>query len=75
MNYNFIKIFLFYTFINLIIFICVSKISYKLKLLDIPNKRKSHPKPTAYTGGLALTLCYVFAIYLFKFPDEKFQYS
>jgi UDP-GlcNAc:undecaprenyl-phosphate GlcNAc-1-phosphate transferase len=46
-------------------------ISYKLNLLDIPNKRKMHLKPTAYTGGLALCFIYVFAIFLFNFPSQK----
>ncbi|MDA9105664.1 undecaprenyl/decaprenyl-phosphate alpha-N-acetylglucosaminyl 1-phosphate transferase [Candidatus Pelagibacter sp.] len=46
-------------------------ISYKLNLLDIPNKRKMHLKPTAYTGGLALCFIYIFAIFLFNFPSQK----
>lgn len=73
MDYNYIKIILLYLFINFIIFIFVAKVSYKLSLIDVPNKRKSHPKPTAYTGGLALILSYIFALYLFNFPDQKFD--
>ena len=30
-----------------------------------------HLKPTAYTGGLALCLIYIFSIYLFDFTDQK----
>jgi UDP-N-acetylmuramyl pentapeptide phosphotransferase/UDP-N-acetylglucosamine-1-phosphate transferase len=73
MDYNYIKIILLYLFINFIIFIVVAKVSYESSLIDVPNKRKSHPKPTAYTGGLALILSYIFALYLFNFPDQKFD--
>ncbi len=64
---------LFYFFISLIIFFFISKVSYKLNLVDIPDKRKTHSKPTANTGGLALCLTYIFAIYLFNFPSPKFD--
>ena len=40
--------------------------SYKLKLIDIPNKRKIHSKPTAYTGGLLISLIYLFSLQLFE---------
>ena len=61
----------FYLILGLIIFTLVSKISYKLNLVDKPNKRKTHLKPTAYTGGLALCITYIFAIYLFNFSSPK----
>lgn len=64
---------LFYLFLSLIIFFFISKVSYKLNLVDIPDKRKTHSKPTANTGGLALCLTYIFAIYLFNFPSPKFD--
>lgn len=64
---------LFYFFISLIIFFFISKVSYKLNLVDIPDKRKTHSKPTANTGGLALCFTYIFAIYLFNFPSPKFD--
>ena len=51
--------------IFLIIFF-FSKISYVLNLVDIPNERKRHSKPTAYTGGLAISLCYICSIHLFE---------
>tara|TARA_Y100000768_G_scaffold350053_1_gene300013 strand:+ start:572 stop:1513 length:942 start_codon:yes stop_codon:yes gene_type:complete len=34
-------------------------------LLDIPNKRKIHKKPTAYTGGIAISVILLTAIILF----------
>jgi UDP-GlcNAc:undecaprenyl-phosphate GlcNAc-1-phosphate transferase len=68
---------LIYSTISFLIFIFISKISYKLNLTDKPGKRKLHLKPTAYTGGLALSLTYVLAIYLFKFssPDLDLIFS
>ena len=62
---------LIYSLINFFILFSISKISYKLNLLDLPNKRSVHLKPTAYTGGIALCLIYVFAIFLFDFSSEK----
>jgi UDP-GlcNAc:undecaprenyl-phosphate GlcNAc-1-phosphate transferase len=49
----------------------LSKISYKLNLLDIPNKRSSHVKPTAYTGGIILSIIYLTSIKLFDIPYPK----
>ena len=56
---------------NFVIFYLVSKFSYNLNLVDKPNNRKLHLIPTAYTGGLALSLIYIFSIYFFDFNDEK----
>ena len=56
---------------NFVIFYLVSKFSYNLNLIDKPNNRKLHLIPTAYTGGLALSLIYIFSIYLFDFNDQK----
>ena len=44
----------------------LSKLAYKVKLLDYPSKRKIHLKPTPYIGGLAIGLCYCFVIYIAK---------
>ena len=49
----------------------ISKISYFLNLVDLPNKRKMHLKPTAFTGGIALCLIYILSIYLFDFTDKN----
>ena len=66
-----LTIIIVYSLVSFLILFSVSAISYKLNLLDIPNKRKMHLKPTAYTGGLALCFIYVFAIFLFNFPSQK----
>lgn len=54
-----------YLIFSFIIFFLGTKISYKLRLIDFPNKRKVHLKPTAYTGGILITLIYIFGIHLF----------
>ena len=54
-----------YIFLNFFVLYLFSKISYKLNLVDIPNKRKIHIKETAYTGGTAISVILLFAIMLF----------
>ena len=53
-----------------VLFLC-GKTSYKLNLVDIPNKRKIHFKATAYTGGIALSIILLSAIILF----DSFNYD
>ena len=48
------------------VFYIGSIFSYKLRLVDIPEKRKIHNKPTAYTGGLLISLIYLFSLQLFQ---------
>jgi UDP-GlcNAc:undecaprenyl-phosphate GlcNAc-1-phosphate transferase len=60
-----------YILISFFILSLISIISYKLKLVDLPNKRKIHKFPTAYTGGFALSLIYIFSIFLFEFDNQK----
>ena len=57
--YNEIPIYSLLTFF--LLFIC-AKISYKLNLVDLPNKRKIHLKPTANTGGFAIIISLLFAL-------------
>ena len=54
-----------YLLLNFIILFLIGKISYKFNLVDLPNKRKIHNKATAYTGGCALSVIYLFSIILF----------
>lgn len=51
-----------YSIITFFLFFVCAKISYKLNLTDIPNKRKIHSKPTAFTGGIALIVSLLFAL-------------
>ena len=46
-----------------ILFFC-AKISYNLGLVDIPNIRKIHSKDTAFTGGIGLSVAFIFAIFI-----------
>ena len=52
----------YYYFIFIIIFFLCSKLSYKLNLVDYPNERKVHKIPTAYTGGIAISICLLVAL-------------
>ena len=56
----------FYSIVSFLVLFIFSKISYKLNLLDIPNKRKKHSEPTAYTGGLIISFIYVVSILIFN---------
>ncbi|MDA8612537.1 undecaprenyl/decaprenyl-phosphate alpha-N-acetylglucosaminyl 1-phosphate transferase [Candidatus Pelagibacter bacterium] len=53
----------------LFLFIC-AKLSYKLNLVDFPNKRKIHSKPTAYTGGIAISSAFVLSILILEISDN-----
>ena len=52
-----------------LLFIC-AKISYKLNLVDLPNKRKVHLKPTANTGGFAIIISLLFALQALDIFDK-----
>lgn len=54
-----------YILLNYLVLFSFAKISYKLNLVDLPNKRKIHTKATAYTGGIAISVILLFAIILF----------
>ena len=55
-----------YSLVSFLIFFLITKISYKLNLVDIPNRRKIHNKATAYTGGFALSIIFILSILLFN---------
>ncbi len=50
----------------LVLFVCAN-LSYKFKLLDLPNNRKLHTNPTAYTGGIGLSFIYLISLKFFNF--------
>lgn len=54
-----------YILLNFIVLFVCGKISYKLNLVDLPNKRKIHSRMTAYTGGISISVILLFAIILF----------
>ncbi len=67
MIYNF----LFYFLFNFITFFIFAKISYKLKLVDIPSDRKIHSKPTAFTGGITISIILLFTLQAIDFFDKS----
>jgi UDP-GlcNAc:undecaprenyl-phosphate GlcNAc-1-phosphate transferase len=55
------EILIYSTLTFFILFVC-AKVSYRLNLIDLPNKRKIHLEPTAYTGGIAIIISLLFAL-------------
>ena len=53
-----------------ILFFCAI-ISYKFNLVDLPNKRKIHDEPTVYTGGIAISITFIFSIMLMDISDNS----
>lgn len=48
---------------NIITTVTIIKISKKFRLLDFPDKRKVHAFPVPFTGGIILSITYLFIIY------------
>lgn len=59
-----------YSVISFILFYFLAKISYKLNLVDLPNKRKLHSKATAFTGGIIISIIFLIGIKYFKVSEE-----
>jgi UDP-GlcNAc:undecaprenyl-phosphate GlcNAc-1-phosphate transferase len=59
-----------YSLLSFLILFFIAKISYKLDLIDIPNNRKIHKSPTAYTAGLAISIILILSILLFNFSNK-----
>ena len=55
-----------YSILCFVLTIITALVSYKLKLVDIPNNRKIHSKPVVHTGGLAISIAYLFSLQLFN---------
>ena len=60
-----------YFILSFLLLLSCAIISYKLDLLDIPDERKKHSLPTAYTGGLALSVAYIFSIQILYVVGNK----
>ncbi len=67
MNYHVI----IYSLLIFFLLLICAKISYILNLVDLPNKRKIHSIPTAYTGGVAISVCLLFALQELDFFDKN----
>lgn len=54
-----------YVIISFVILFLSAKTAYRLKLIDVPNKRKNHSIATAYIGGFSISLIFLIAIMIF----------
>ena len=53
-----------------LLFLC-AKISYRFQLVDLPDKRKMHSEATSFTGGVAISIAFVFSILLFDIVSNN----
>ena len=60
-----------YLLLNFIVLFLCAKISYQLRLVDIPNKRKIHSKPTAFTGGIAISIILLITLQAVNIFDKS----
>lgn len=60
-------------FFQLFITICILFISKRYKFLDYPNDRKKHLFPVPYTGGIIISLNYLFIVFIFDFESIYFN--
>jgi len=56
-------------FFQLFTIFFINKFSHKYKLYDYPSKRKIHFNPTPYTGGLIISLTFLFIIFISNFNE------
>lgn len=62
---------IFYAFIIFFLLLASALLSYKFNLVDIPSKRKIHTKPTAFTGGIIISIGYLIALQIFDFASNS----
>ena len=55
-----------YSIFNILLFYTITKLSYKLNFLDLPDERKIHSKATAYTGGIIISISLLASLEIFK---------
>ena len=60
-----------YLLINFIVLFLFTKISYRLNLVDLPNKRKIHSVPTAFTGGISISIILLIALQSLDIFDKS----
>ncbi len=62
-----------YPLLSFILLFISAKISYKYRLVDLPNQRKLHAEATAFTGGVAISLILLVSILLFEYSNNVFN--
>ena len=60
-----------YSLFCFFIFFLGAKVSYRFKLVDLPNNRKIHSDPTVYTGGIILSFIYLSIIQVLDIFDPN----
>ena len=60
--------------ISIFIFVVSQLFAHKLRLLDYPDFRKKHLKPTPYIGGVALAIIFVIIIYISDLDEKNISY-
>lgn len=60
-----------YSLLNFLFLYIFAKISYKFKLVDLPNKRKIHTKDTAYTGGVLISFILLITLNIIDIFDKN----
>ena len=60
-----------YSLLSFLLLFLSANISYKLKLVDIPNKRKNHIDATAFTGGIAISIAFISSFLIFNTTNDN----
>ncbi len=60
-----------YSLFSFLLLFLFTKISYKLNLVDIPDNRKIHSRETAYTGGISISLIFLFTLQYLDIFDRN----
>ena len=61
-------------FLSFVVIYFISKYSFKLGLIDYPSKRKKHKKLATYTGGISISLLFIFIVYITDFDHKYYNY-
>ena len=63
-----------YSLLSLILLFISAKVSYKYRLVDLPNQRKLHTEATPFTGGITISLIFLVSVLLFNYSNNIFNY-
>ncbi len=66
-------IIIIYSLLSFVFLLLFAKISYKLKLVDLPNERKIHTSEIAFTGGIIISLIFIVSSLLFDLSNKEFN--
>ncbi len=65
---------LIYCLLSFISMYLCSIVSYKFDLVDLPNKRKVHSRPIAFTGGIIISIILCISILLFNISNNDLYF-